>query len=66
MQKKYHANKKEPYMIDISRDDLATIAGTATESLIRTLSDFKNENLIDIQKGKIIITDGRLLENLIR
>jgi CRP/FNR family cyclic AMP-dependent transcriptional regulator len=66
MQKKYHTNKNELYQIDISRDDLATIAGTATESLIRTLSDFKNENLIDIQRGKIIIVDGKRLENLIR
>ncbi len=37
--------------IRISRDDLASIVGTSTESLIRTLSDFKQE--------KIIETDGR-------
>jgi CRP-like cAMP-binding protein len=66
LQKKYHINKKEPYLIDISRDDLATIAGTATESLIRTLSDFKSEHLIDIKSGKVVITDDRKLENLIR
>jgi CRP-like cAMP-binding protein len=64
--KKYHTNKKDPYLIDISRDDLATIAGTATESLIRTLSDFKSENLIDIKSGKVVISDSRKLENLIR
>lgn len=64
--RKYHVNKKDPYMIDISRDDLATIAGTATESLIRTLSDFKSENLIDIKSGKVVINDSRKLENLIR
>jgi CRP/FNR family cyclic AMP-dependent transcriptional regulator len=66
MLKKYHVNKKEPYVIDISRDDLATIAGTATESLIRTLSDFRDERLIDIKSGKVIITDGKKLENLVR
>lgn len=66
MQKKYHINKKEPYLIDISRDDLATIAGTATESLIRTLSDFKSENLIDIKSGKVVITNDKKLEHLIR
>jgi len=66
LQKKYHTNKKEPYLIDISRDDLATIAGTATESLIRTLSDFKSEGLIDIKTGKVIITNDKKLENLIR
>ncbi len=66
LQKKYHTNKDEPYLIDISRDDLATIAGTATESLIRTLSDFKSENLIDIKSGKVIIANEKKLENLIR
>lgn len=66
MQKKYHTDKKEPFTIDISREELATIAGTATESLIRTLSDFKSENLIDIKTGKIIIVDEKKLVNLIR
>lgn len=66
LQKKYHSNKNELYQVDISRDDLATIAGTASESLIRTLSDFKSENLIDIKSGKVIITDEKKLANLIR
>jgi len=66
MQKKYHTNKNEPYTIDISREELATIAGTATESLIRTLSDFKGESLIDIKSGKIIIVNEKRLSNLIR
>ena len=39
--------------IDISRDDIAHYVGTATESLIRTLSDFKQEKLINITDGKI-------------
>ena len=50
----------------MSRDDLATIAGTATESLIRTLSDFKSEDLIAIKSGKVVISDNRKLENIIR
>lgn len=66
MQKKYHTNKSEPFVIDSSREELATIAGTATESLIRTLSDFKSENLIDIRTGKIVIIDEKKLANLIR
>ena len=64
--KKYHVNKDHPYQVDVSRDDLATIAGTATESLIRTLSDFKSENLIDIKNGKVVIADEKKLANLIR
>jgi CRP-like cAMP-binding protein len=41
--------------IGMSRENLAAVAGTATESLIRTLTDFREEKLIDIQNGKIVI-----------
>ncbi|AXY78581.1 response regulator [Paraflavitalea soli] len=50
--------------IKISRENLATLAGTATESLIRTLSDFKSEHLIDIQDGTIKILNESKLQNL--
>jgi CRP-like cAMP-binding protein len=40
---KYKANRDERFSMSISREDLANIVGTATESLIRTLSDFKEE-----------------------
>lgn len=64
LQKKYHYKKEENFSIDISRESLATIAGTATESLVRTLSDFRSEKLIDIVDGKIIITNQKKLESL--
>jgi CheY-like chemotaxis protein/CRP-like cAMP-binding protein len=51
--------------LDISREDIAQYVGTATESLIRTLSDFKSEKLIDILGGKIRITDVNRLNNLL-
>jgi CRP-like cAMP-binding protein len=50
--------------MSISREDLANIAGTATESLIRTLSDFKNEKLIEIKDGKITLLEEKKLLNL--
>lgn len=62
---KYCDHKKEPFTIDISRDNLATIAGTATESLIRTLGDFREEKLIDIKEGCILITDEKKLNNIL-
>ena len=65
LQKKYQDRKREIFAIDISRENLASIAGTATESLIRTLSDFKTEKLIEIQSGSIKITNYKKLENLI-
>lgn len=51
--------------IDISREDIAQYVGTATESLIRTLSDFKSEKLIEIKEGKIRITSLDKLEHLL-
>ena len=54
-----------PFSIHISREDLANIAGTATESLIRTLSDFKAEKLIDIKEGNIVLLNEKKLESLL-
>lgn len=62
---KYHGSKEPPYTIDMSRESLSNIAGTATESLVRTLSDFRQEKMIDIQDGKIIIMDISKLRKLL-
>ncbi len=51
--------------IEISREDIAHYVGTATESLIRTLSDFKSEKLIEIKEGKISISNLEKLKNLL-
>jgi CRP/FNR family transcriptional regulator, cyclic AMP receptor protein len=60
---KYYTNEDKPGSIVISRGSLASIAGTAKESMIRTLSDFKTEKLIDIKEdGSIQILDLRRLE----
>lgn len=58
-------HKKYNTAIDIGRENLASIAGTATESMIRTLGDFKNEKLIDIKDGSIIILNEKKLESLL-
>lgn len=52
--------------IHISRDDLAKMVGTAAESVIRVLSDFKDEGLIHIESGKIKISKPDKLEKVIR
>ncbi len=51
--------------IEISREEIAQYVGTATESLIRTLSDFKAEKLIDIKNGKIVVSNREKLKNLL-
>jgi CRP/FNR family cyclic AMP-dependent transcriptional regulator len=64
LQRKYQQENGDEFFIDISRENLATIAGTATESLIRTLSDFRCEKLIDIQNGSIKILNEKKLATL--
>ena len=50
--------------ISIQRDDLASMVGTAKESVIRTLTDFKTENLISIENGLITILDLQKLKDM--
>lgn len=65
LKRKYQATENTMFSIEISRENLANIAGTATESLIRTLSDFKTEKLIDIKDGQITIINDKKLETMI-
>jgi CRP-like cAMP-binding protein len=50
--------------IEISREEIAQYIGTATESLNRTISDFKAEGLIDINRGKIVPVNMDKVRNL--
>ncbi|MFZ1694703.1 MAG: response regulator [Flavobacteriales bacterium] len=50
--------------VRITREDLASVAGTATESLIRCLADFKEEGLVSIQGRELRIADKARLEKL--
>ena len=58
--------KDQQSVISISRDDLAKMVGTASESVIRVLSDFKDEGLIDIEGGKIKINQPAKLQKVVR
>jgi CRP-like cAMP-binding protein len=50
--------------LKISREDLSNMAGTSIETAIRTLSDFKDEKLIEISSGKIKILNEEKLKHL--
>ncbi|HEY0244384.1 MAG TPA: response regulator [Mucilaginibacter sp.] len=50
-----HTNEGESFKI--AREDLAAMAGMATETVSRTLSDFKDEGLIDKKGSSITILD---------
>jgi CRP-like cAMP-binding protein/ActR/RegA family two-component response regulator len=48
----------------VSREDLASMVGTATESVIRTLSDFKEEKLIEIRDKQVYIINPEKLARM--
>ncbi|MBC9912051.1 response regulator [Chitinophaga varians] len=54
---KYNTTQKTHFEIDISRENLAAVAGVAKESLIRTLGDFRDEQLITLRDGTIVLME---------
>lgn len=61
---KYNPDNSPQFSIDISRDNLAAVAGVAKESLIRTLGDFRDEKLVNIVEGEIVLTNLKKLERM--
>ncbi len=45
--------------VKLSRDELASVIGSTPESVVRNITDFKNEHLIATDKKKIRIVDVR-------
>ena len=58
------AEKDDTPEINILRDDLARIVGTAKESVIRMLTEFKDDGYIQIIDGTIKVTQLDKLRNL--
>lgn len=50
--------------ITLPREDIANIVGTATETVIRLLSEFKSDKLIELDGKKIRILDKNKLEKI--
>lgn len=61
---KYKKNDDTVFSINISRSDLSSIVGTATETLIRTLSDFKEEGILEIKGSNIKIINEEKLKKI--
>ena len=59
---KFGVDKSGVLQITITREDLANMAGTVTESLIRTMSELKNEGLLDFMGRKIAFLDVQKLK----
>lgn len=65
VKRKYAPSEQESFAIHMNREVLANIAGTAKESLIRTLGEFKSERLIEVgSDGDIKIINEKKLQAL--
>ena len=66
MYKKVFKGDEKNVYLNFSRENMASLAGTATESLTRTLSDFKQEKIIDIKDGAVQILDKNKLVSMLQ
>ena len=57
-------NDDNTLKVQLSRDELASMIGTATESCIRLLSDFNKSGLIELSGKKIILKDISKLKKI--
>ncbi|HWI90748.1 MAG TPA: Crp/Fnr family transcriptional regulator [Flavisolibacter sp.] len=59
IREKYKVNFKPgmPVEINMSRDDLASLVGTARENVVRILSEFKESGILETKGRKIIVQD---------
>lgn len=57
LREKYKQNFQPgmPVEINMSRDDLASLVGTARENVVRLLSEFKEEQILETKGRKIIV-----------
>lgn len=55
---------EEFHPISLSREDLANIVGTATETVIRLVSDFREGGIIEVKGRKIILKDVQALKRI--
>ncbi len=63
---KVNERKDKDGFINISREDLARIIGTAPESVIRVLAEFKDEKIITADGSKLKIGSPDKLEKVVR
>jgi CRP-like cAMP-binding protein len=59
LREKYKVNFQAgmPVEINMSRDDLASLVGTARENVVRVLTEFKEDKILETKGRKIIVYD---------
>jgi len=53
LKENFELDHQNTLQISLTREELANMVGTATESVIRLLSEFRQDNLIELQGRKI-------------
>ena len=64
LKENFDLDENNELQISLTREELANIVGTATESVIRLLSEFKQDRLIDLKGRKIRLLDIKKLEKI--
>lgn len=60
-EKIYHSNT---YTLPLTRRELAELAGTTKESFIRTLTEFKNDKIIELDGSAVEIKSMKIIKTL--
>ena len=65
LQAKFHPQSSDdPFKMAVTRDHLASLVGTSKECVIRVLSDFKDEGLVETKMSEIKIINPGGLANI--
>jgi CRP-like cAMP-binding protein len=58
--------KTDRFTFPLSRQELAELAGTTKESIIRALSEFKHDKIIDMERNTVTILSPKIIHTLSR
>lgn len=62
LRKVYGEGQPEPFTMNLSRENLASLVGTAKETVIRFLSEFKDEGMVDTKGSQIRVLEPKRLQ----
>ena len=65
LKNEFGVNSDNVLKISLTREEIANIVGTATESVIRLLSEFKTDSLIELNGRQIKILDEQELNRIV-
>jgi CRP-like cAMP-binding protein len=54
---RYGEDDKKPFSMAVTRENLASMVGTSKECVIRVLSEFKSDKIVETHQSEIVILD---------